>query len=501
MPAWWKRKTRTHFSDEVLLSWLDGEASRTEAAAIGDHLKLCWECRSRASDIDERIRSITRRLTEEPFPDLSEIASAKQGFLERKLAFERTLAPAPRLGTVRAAGGRFRWAIPGLAASAAAVAITLWLNPARPDAGQILAQAQQDEIRHSAADRVSRQEFHVEVAEVKPKPASRAFRLEVWSDEGRGRAASRWQEANGPLRRAVWRPEAAREAGDHSLIAWLDRDEGADLEVLFARWLESRSLKPVLLARDFAAFAGRDGVSLTVERVRRPDGVALLLRAVRSFGGRRIEATLELEPTRNRPRIETVRLDSPQRSYEVRMTLRAADQVSRERVPRDVFEPDSPVAGSEKTAAATALPESTLEAPPADPLSIEVAVLHALHRQNLCLEGPIQVDFDQPGRVRIRGLALAGERRREVQASLSLIARPLSVEIATGAAPGAPPKSAANPPACRNAATRDSGAVGGVRRPARRFHIGVHQHSDRAIGNGPGRGMGAATPARPVEHG
>ena len=49
-----------HYSDELLISFLDGELAREETRELGAHLDRCWSCRARCRELDEATALVSK---------------------------------------------------------------------------------------------------------------------------------------------------------------------------------------------------------------------------------------------------------------------------------------------------------------------------------------------------------------------------------------------------------------------------------------------------------
>ena len=90
------KRADTHLSDEELLRFADGEVSSRESSGMNRHLSACWECRSRAREIEAAIAGFVRLHRDALDPQLP----PKEG--------PRALLRA-RLAESVAASGQSRW--------------------------------------------------------------------------------------------------------------------------------------------------------------------------------------------------------------------------------------------------------------------------------------------------------------------------------------------------------------------------------------------------------
>src|SRR5262249_47941378 len=60
----------SHISDEELILAADGELSRHRARQVSKHLKTCWSCRARATEMEKAITSFVRAYRDELDPQI-----------------------------------------------------------------------------------------------------------------------------------------------------------------------------------------------------------------------------------------------------------------------------------------------------------------------------------------------------------------------------------------------------------------------------------------------
>lgn len=99
------RELNTHFSDEKLLLFADGELSGREANKVREHLAACWRCRLRVRELDDAIAEVARmhrEIADPPVPSPDGPRALLKARL-RELA-DRSPEPRGRLNVLRPAG-------------------------------------------------------------------------------------------------------------------------------------------------------------------------------------------------------------------------------------------------------------------------------------------------------------------------------------------------------------------------------------------------------------
>jgi hypothetical protein len=330
----------------------------------------------------------------------------------------------------------------------------------------------------SAEEKLSRnpvhQQFRIEVVQLKPEKQRREGRLSIWSDPGSGRFASRWTDEAGELKHAVWRPAGNQlyiydRAADARMVrltkasavtvssAELARSglSPDQLEASFMRLLEGRSWRPISLTRELAEFVTQDGLVVRMEKLPPERGrQAVRVTAEQSQTGRRAVLYIVLEEETLRPRIQSLRMETPDRVVELRLTAERTAVLSPGRVSR-VFSPEwiktsvfgdgvrFPESRRPREPALASL-EPSLSVPSPSELSVaEVELRYLLHRSGACRGEPVEVVRESGSRIVVRGLVETPERKAELLAALSeLETRPfvaLQIETVEEAARSAPP--------------------------------------------------------------
>jgi hypothetical protein len=441
-----------HCTDELLLAHLDGELSSRDEDALQQHLKRCWECRTRSADLDRQIQAVTAAFAEQTFPGSDRIAGSRMRFLAWQAEFERTCR---RVAPPQTNPGRSRRLSRLLAGCALAAALILtlstqWGKPA-PKPGELLAKLRKsdEELARSPVHQV----FRAEIQEVAPQPRSRTARLEVWTEPQRHRLAARWHDASGIFRRGVWRTEDgracfydSREARDAECLvdvsekpislveisrAGLDADK---IETRFLDWIRRRSWRPVSFLGDLRVFADGDGARLEAVR----SGGFLRITAQKDSARGRMLMMVEVDERTSRPRLEVVRFESEGRIVELRLATERSETLPPHKVTPALFRPYSAPrvtpAGIPQTPSSPQVQRlSPGQVPPsaADLAALEIEAQFALHRVGACMGESIEV-VRQGDRVQVHGLVADARRRNELLAALSeLEGTPLAVNLNT----------------------------------------------------------------------
>ncbi|MEN6537138.1 MAG: hypothetical protein ABFD60_02195 [Bryobacteraceae bacterium] len=455
----WRETLQRHCSDETLLAHADGELSPLGRWIVVRHLNKCWQCRARLEELDGQALALARVLDEMPYLGPEHMAEARarllfgQDELEREHSHRLTFLPSrnpfhPR--SLVTAGTAF-----------ALVVLGFWIYFAQSgrmrEPKEVLAQVTEREQATVNTPLAVHQTMRVEITELAPRRTSLATgRLEIWTQTSQGPFALRWLNDEGAVRHAVWRGpddrtqvysvasiQSTPARSQHMPAVQSTADlfayglDPTTLEAAFMRWLEHWQGRPVSLSSDFAAFAGRGGVVLTVKRMRSADGVPLLrFLAVRAVAGGHIKIVMEVDATTWKPRLQCVRFETAEKSVEFRLAMETQQFVPYSSV-------TSEVSMSREWFGRTTLPASP-EAPeiarhpdppvlsPAEDLDgLDIQVRYALHRIRACLGEPVEIIRDPSGRILVQGLVKNVERRRELLTTLGELGHPavLSVDI------------------------------------------------------------------------
>ena len=430
----WNDTIRRHCSDELLLAHIDGELSARHRNAAVRHLHACWECRARLTELEEAAETLARAARSRAFPGPDQIEEAKQRFRLRQQEFDLSVDEKPHWA-LRA----FPWRpVAVVSTLLVAAAVSLWIGThPRPAGEKILGQAQQAEAIADPGKPLVHQVLDVEIAQTLPAGQQRRGTLEVWADTGGHRFASRWRDAGGTLRQGIWRHSGSEDyvfnathAPGKSVepaIAHLAQVSGRDLESLemaLLAWLAGRRWEPVSLTREFQTFrSGAD--SLTLEEFNSPQaGPCLRLLARRQTPAWTVEFTLEVDARTFRPLAEKVRVQSAERTLEVRLVVQKAEAWRADMVAPAVFVPDIAVVAPDRPLRAEKPRRPVLERIPAPAPQmysgdeLEIDTLYALHRIRACAGESVETVRQPSGEVLVRGLVETDARKQQVLAAL-----------------------------------------------------------------------------------
>ena len=432
-----------HLSDEQLLAHLDGELSFFREVRVRRHLKSCWRCRTRLGACEAQIHRLAVDMDEWRFPQPEWAADARHRLASRLQQIEAHRRPHRRVP------------IPVWAAAAAALLGTaswyFWTSgvrkPLRPA----------DVIAHAAGVETTlyaqpvQQVFSVEIAQIRPSHKAVNAQLRVWSDRESGRFASRLSGPQGTLKHALWRPAADREfvyraAGSHtvveqrqhraesiSIVSLADRGlEPEQIEAAFLRWMESRSWNPISLTSDLSIWAAEDGTLASAEKLRAGDGTPVIrITARRETHTMVAVLSVDVESNSYRPRFESIRFETPERTVEFRLSATSIRAVRRADLSAAVFRPD-PKLPSETVAVNPVIPRQKAPALPARGLerqlpvidAREIQAIYVLHEAHACLGEPVRVS-EEPGGVRVERIGSDGASFL-TQAGLEFVLKALS---------------------------------------------------------------------------
>jgi hypothetical protein len=435
--------TSKHYTDEWLIAHADGELPESDQAEVHAHLQGCWDCRLRLKELEDAALVFTKACHDYEFADPSRLIDGRLRFEDQARRHERNAA---RPDTTPARG---LWASAAFAACCAGLLVA-WFQFLRPET---VLPSRDLLVRMEAADRpgaqkLVRQVFEIEVAEVRPVLKQYRRRLIVVADPERKRFESRLLNEQGALRHALWRSGPGEQYRYDSVrnprpVVFAHRADNvglpgklldgnlpsADIESKLVEWLEQRSWTPVSLARPVSQFAGEDGTILDASRTTGPDGTQRLRVVVRKRRGAvTVEAVLEADSRTYRPVLQSLRCYSPLREFEVR--VRPVDALVTQPV---TFRPDAALFGPPREAARPAPgAPSTSKVLPVEMLTPralsdsldrkEVEALYALHTIRACLGEPVEVVRGQDSHLIVRGVVSDEERKRQVLAALGKLA-------------------------------------------------------------------------------
>lgn len=406
-----------HCSDEELLYHLDGGLPSLSERRVRRHLKSCWRCRTRLGAYEEEIHRLTTGMDEWHFPGPEWIREAKHRLGQRVRDLETGFSE-PRSRSFK------MWAIKGSLAAAALILCVgggfLWLRqsatPLRPS--EVIEHT--STVERALYEQPVHQTFSVEISQIRPVPKAVNTQLEIWSDRGSGKFASRLSENGGVIKHALWRPSADAEflyrpavsqsvirqsphrATSVTLVSLADYGlEPEQLESGFMRWLESRSWSAISLASDISVWSAEDGTIVRAERVRGGKG-SPTVRITAERKSRRMVAVLTVEVDSNSywPRIQTLRFETPERTVEFRLAATSIRPVRPAEVASSVYPPDLRAATDRPVAIPQRerVPAFPIQPVPntadTEPISPEIEAHYALHKAGACLGQAVRVSED-----------------------------------------------------------------------------------------------------------
>lgn len=311
---------------------------------------------------------------------------------------------------------------------------------ATPKPSEVVAGCKNSES--SFAQQSIHQTFRVEMEQLKPAYDERTSELQVWSEGGGERFASRWRDGDGKLQYALWHaatdgayeydpikaPQAlrrSREDANGITLVELSSD-GVDLENLesgFLKWLERRRWQPVSLASDFSRFVDKEGATVEAERTTMSGRPVFRLRARRAMDRLVATMTLEVDAHSYQPLALKARLETPERGAELRLVVESVNVRPVACFSAAVFTPDVPVFETGKKAdrsldALSAKSQNSLRSE-GDLVSEEIKIQYALHRVRACLGEAIWVQRDSGQNLIVEGVVETPGRKAQLLAALA----------------------------------------------------------------------------------
>ena len=389
-------KTR-HPDSARLLAWLDHELNPFRSWQVGRHVERCWQCRARVTELEASISAVGQVL--EPFAVESvDLAKARWRFREAAAQVEESVSTGRRRpGLV--------FCMAGAAAAALCIGVIALRPPPVPVAAQPTAAALLDTAisAESPAARaaIREEQFSVEYRSGGQAPVRRELR--VLSSPARGAWTARWSTEDGALQSAVFagsaqeftqttglRPVVFRKSAGYKGLFDHASSGGQDLEKMILGWIRDQVWQPVSLAREVQEFCTRSGAVLKISM----DGTAVLWSAESTLDRARFE--VYLQGSRGQaPGVLRVVWQSARGSGSIQVKRESRREYDDERLAAALLYPH---AGSRRQAAIEDAPPlwevvRSAETGPSlrDLLAAEVAVLHALHRGNLCKADEVRV--------------------------------------------------------------------------------------------------------------
>jgi hypothetical protein len=425
---WKKRKmSDNHYTDEDLLCHLDGELTKRARRVVSEHLDVCWLCRTRRERLENQIRLVSAgaqsfRIRPDWLDDTKRRLTAFQA------EFERGIQSSSRAGAFRLRPWLFAGFASVLAATFAIGVMRVSIAPSLPSPISVIRNIDQSAARVNG--QTIHQVFKVDEFQVAPKGPARRTRLEIWSDAGSHRFASKWTGLNGSLKCGQWHtntgsslvynPETVRAvkgaAANNVLPAFSRIEPDMDvLEASFMRWLKDRPWKPVASLADLSLWE-RQGAVMQVQRV--SPGV-LRLMARQEIEGVQVDFVALIEQADYSLRVQRVRVSAAGRVVEFQLSSELNERPLR--LSPAVFYPDRSVPAAKLVsgdipAAVRPIAPAAVDArkprlvlyPDASKLVRRVEAFYVLHQAGACRGVPVTVS-EQDGGVRVSGQTAPAE--------------------------------------------------------------------------------------------
>jgi len=419
-----------HYSDEKLLAHLDGELPPGEHDAILTHLKVCWECRAKAAELERQIEALAASLAQQTFP-------GPECFLRAKDRLTRSLAEQEYSGSIapstapRRSVSAPRWIAAGVLC---ATALLIFAVVPR----------EQPAVHNQSPDVVSELRRVESVQETTPlhqvmradvlsgTTVVRRARLEIWEEPEQKLFAARWLNDSGAVVDGIWRDSKASAAPSPVALPELVREgfEPDRVEAMFRHWLRRKEWTRVVFARDLIVLANTEGASILAER---QNGVARYT-ATSVKGDERMTIVLEINEADQSAVTQLVRFESADKSVELRLITERREKVPRHLLNLAVFRP--PVIAREHPSEAPVIPAPSAESEPItvpaaiDLSSVKVQVDYLLHDLKACIGEPLSVNAEGH-EVVVRGIVMEKDRERALAAALAQLQSPVRIELQT----------------------------------------------------------------------
>lgn len=430
----WRVTIPGHCSDELLIGLLDGELGLFERWRVVNHLKSCWECRTRQAELEASITCLVRLKRTHPPPDAKSVEQSRMRFDVSRRRCERQIE--------KGAAPRWRLWLTAAAAVAAVLLVGAALerrrhtSPPGETERRLLSVARTSEQWLVESAQPVHQTFAVEVAQIRPARQRKQRQLEVWSDPRHDRFALRLSDPTGELEFGAWGPEGGKkyvfdrsrspevvrasesrgvETGLRQLGA--SRANLASIEEQFVRWLQGRRWRPVSFNGDFAEFCSEGDMQLRLEKIA-PGSAALRMSASRVMDGIRVTLTLELDPRTYQARRLEIRWQGENGEALIEMTVRRAEIVAGSSVQPAIFQPDWAFAAPRTLSAAAPrpAPAPTLRERPGSKPALEnrILILETLHRMGADAGDEIAIGRRPDGGLVLEGIVDTARRREQI---------------------------------------------------------------------------------------
>src|SRR5262249_37571573 len=160
-------------------------------------------------------------------------------------------------------------------------------------------------------------------------------------------------------------------------------------------------------------FASQSGVVLRAESLVSADGLQIVrLTARRGEPGRVVDVMLEVDEETGRPRMQTIRFSSPQRTVELRLAAERTEEFADAQLSAEMSEPDPGL----MPAPVHVVRAPAIELPPPVPTmaqlaDLEVDILHHLDQVGAVLGEQVTVKRRPEGLLQVRAVVDSEERK------------------------------------------------------------------------------------------
>ena len=409
-----------HASDHELIAYLDGELATGERNRTRGHLDSCWHCRTRLASLEREIHRLTVAMDEWQYPDSAWMRESKSRLKLKILAADVEIANCRQ---ARPVWVRRMSVFAAIAAGVVILAVSWLFLRQRGAAGINPEDTISRAIAVEAADyrRPVTQNFRLEIEELRPVQRKIGNELEIWADPISKRFSSRLRASNGKLVHGLWRSSAEKvhiysaslsktirerpmQNAAPSLANLLSEQslELGGIEAGFVQWLEGRTWDPISFAKGIEQWSSEDGIALRAEEIR-VAGAPPLIRISAEKSTRQMVSvwSVSFDSKDYRPKLETIRFTTPERTVELRLTPRMIRPVSEEELSASIFEPEIPAV--ERTSSVPRPAPHPLQSdaspafspPPAsESMRKAVLALYVLHRAGACVGEAVHIEED-----------------------------------------------------------------------------------------------------------
>lgn len=387
---------RQHPDAACLLAWADGELRPWQSWRVSRHMKSCWQCRGRISEVEAAIRAVSQTLAPVDVSPV-DLARAKWMFRAAATIIEPELPAKRQVPFLKVA----------VAAGAAALCIGLfsWTAPAGREvsADSLLSAAISAETA-SVQAAVQEDRYTVEHQIAGTGAASRR-ELRLLAAPTQGNWTARWSDEGGGLRNAVFaserspgaeftstaglQPAIFRRPASHRGLVEYAADSPGEVDRMVLGWIRQQVWRQVSLAREVSQFCTRSGAVLKVSAARG----TVLWTAAATIDGVRFE--VQLEGLQNqRPRVLQITWHSRRGDGMLRVKHGGRSEYRDVGMAAALLYPPAILHRPAKAPRAAAPELKILERvypPKRSLIAAEVEVLRTVHSARLCRADQLQV--------------------------------------------------------------------------------------------------------------